>query len=267
MYSLKNNMVLDRVKIEPWLLSTVGITSLIISVYWIANNFNFSSITILLITVYALGINLTIFAHRAWSHRSWVPKKYLNILGLFLFTITMVGTSIGWAAVHRQHHRHADTERDPHSPYFKSRLWIQFCTYFTPIKIQYAPDLAKDPTHAWFARYSWVINAVWLLSLYFISPELLLFWIAVLGLTINKMHSINAWGHNTPAWLLPVGGNNKGSNSVVLVMLNINNGDAWHRNHHDDPANYRYGRKWYELDPAARTIELLVTLNLAKFKN
>jgi fatty-acid desaturase len=51
-----------------------------------------------------------------------------------------------------------------------------------------------------------------------------------------------------------------------MVLLNINNGEAWHKNHHQNAANYRFSQRWYEIDPPARIIELLVYCKLAEIK-
>ncbi len=242
----------------------MGVIFPICSLYWIYSNFNFASMVTFLIATWFVGINTTIFAHRAWTHKSWNPGKVLNLFGLFLFTITAIGNSVGWVSVHREHHRYSDTEKDPHSPLYKSRWKIQFLPYFNKVQVQYVVDLARDRTHVWFAKYYWYVIIAWYGCLYIIDPELLLFWIAVTGLSAMKMLSINSLGHNTPKWLLPVDGNSQSSNSLVLALLNINNGEAWHRNHHEDPNNWNFGKKWYEIDPAAWLIRLYVITKLAK---
>jgi stearoyl-CoA desaturase (delta-9 desaturase) len=32
-------------------------------------------------------------------------------------------------------------------------------------------------------------------------------------------------------------------------------GEGWHNNHHAFPADYRFGKKWYEIDITAYIIE------------
>lgn len=257
-------MKLNRTFLDPIILSTIGIISPIISLYWIFNNFNLISFCSLIIVAWLVGINTTIFAHRCWTHKSWQPNKVLNLFGLTLFTVTMIGNSIGWVSVHREHHRYSDTDKDPHSPYFKSRWRIQFLPYFNKVKLQYVMDLTRDKIHVWFAKYYWYVVTSWIVILYTISIEALMFWFAVVGISSMKMLSINSLGHKTPKFLLPIGDCNHSTNSVILALLNINNGEAWHRNHHEDPASYRFGKKWYQVDPAARIIELFDLFKLAK---
>jgi stearoyl-CoA desaturase (Delta-9 desaturase) len=259
-------MTLKRTTVDPIVLTAIGLLSPMVTVYWIVENFNVISIMLLLVVAWIVGINTTIFAHRAWTHKSWAPNKELNIVGLFLFTVTMISNSIGWVSVHREHHRYSDTKDDPHSPYFKSRWTIQFLPYFNRIRVQYVVDLVRDSTHVWFAKNYWLIILLWLVALSSVSIDAVVFWFAVVGMSSMKMLSINSLGHKTPKWLLPIGSCENSTNSVILAVLNINNGEAWHRNHHEDPMNYRFGRKWYEVDPAARTIELFEQVGLAKIR-
>jgi fatty-acid desaturase len=258
-------MKLSRTKVDPIILAIIGMLSPIVTVWWIAINFNFASLSMFLVVAWLIGINTTIFAHRAWTHKSWQPNKYLNVFGLLLFTLTMIGNSVGWVSIHREHHRYSDTEKDPHSPNFKSRLWIQFFPYFNKVKVQYVLELTRDSFHMWFATNYWYVISVWLVVLYMINPATLLFWFAVIGLSSMKMHSINSFGHNTPKWLLPINASDKSCNSVILALINLNSGEAWHRNHHEDPMNYCFGKQWYEIDPAAWMIRLLVMINIATF--
>ena len=51
-----------------------------------------------------------------------------------------------------------------------------------------------------------------------------------------------------------------------LILALTNPGECWHKNHHDDPKNYRIGKRWYEIDPPAALIEIFEKLGWAKIK-
>lgn len=258
---------MNRATIDPIILSAVAITFPIVSILWIFLNLNLESILTLYLTSWFTAIHVTLFAHRAWTHKAWIPNLVVKIYGLFMFTVLLVGNSIGWVSVHREHHRHTDTDKDPHSPYFKSRLQIHFLSYFNEIKIQYITDLMRDKHQLFFAKHYWTINLILFLVLLLIDPNLLFFWIAVLGVNVIKMHTINSLGHNTPGFLLPINNTAGSSNSLILALININNGEAWHKNHHEDPKNWNFSKRWYEIDPPAWIIRLLVFTRLAKFNH
>ena len=259
-------MKISRSAIDPVLLSAIGMLFPVWTVAWLWINWSWTAFFVMLLTSWFMGIHITMFAHRAWCHRAWKPSSIVNWYGLIVFSLCMVGNSIGWVGIHREHHAHCDTDRDPHSPYHKSRWAIQFLSYFNQVKTKYIVDLGRDSRHLWFYHRYWALNIVWFALLFAIDPALVGFWIAVIGLTVFKLHTINSLCHRTPWFLLPIHNDDTSSNSVLMVLLNINNGEAWHKNHHQNAANYRFSQRWYEIDPPARIIELLAYCKLAEIK-
>jgi fatty-acid desaturase len=257
-------MKANRSTIDPMVLSAIGIVFPIWTVIWLMINWSWMNLLVVLSLSWFMGIHITIFAHRAWCHKSWTANKVVNYYGLIMFSLCLVGNSIGWVGIHREHHAHCDTDRDPHSPYHKSRWAIQFLSYFNQVKTKYIVDMARDPAHLWFYKWYWWVNTGWLVCLALIDTWLLTLWLAAIGLTVFKLHTINSLCHRTPKYLLPIQDDATSSNSVLMVLLNINNGEAWHKNHHQNAATYRFGHKWYELDPPARIIEILSRLQLAR---
>jgi stearoyl-CoA desaturase (delta-9 desaturase) len=218
----------------------------------------------------ALGINylisipgISMTYHRAISHNAVALPRWLEFIGLFLAGFSMQGSALSWSATHRQHHRYQGTEKDPHSPLFKSRWRIQFFSYFNTVKLPYIVDLGRSKLHLWFYNNYWYVNTVFVLLLGIISIDFLSFWIAVIGLTIFKLHIINSLSHATPKFLIPMEKDSTISNSLLLGLLFVNSGEAWHKNHHDDPKNARFGKQWYQIDIPFLLIKLLVLCNLA----
>lgn len=177
----------------------------------------------------------------------------------------LTGSSIGYAAVHREHHRFSDTNKDPHSPYFKSRFRVQFLSYLTEIKFKYVVDLLKDKDHLFFAKYYWYINLSFWVVLLTIEPLAVVWWFTVLGIIMLKHNAINSLGHNTPWIFMPDTKDFGSSNSLVLGYLFLS-GEPYHRNHHEDPSNYNFSKKWYQLDTGALAINLATKLKLGSFK-
>ena len=69
-----------------------------------------------LATALATALVTEIYCHRALAHRAFrVKPRVASALDTFFWVF--VGTDPEtWAAVHRLHHRYADTPKDPHSP-------------------------------------------------------------------------------------------------------------------------------------------------------
>jgi stearoyl-CoA desaturase (delta-9 desaturase) len=192
LYQLNIVMNLSRTHIDPILLSAIGILFPIWTTYWVFLNFTFLNIAAVVVGSWLLGINISMFAHRNWCHKAWTANSLINLLGLMTFTASLVGNSIGWVGIHREHHRYTDTEKDPHSPLYKSRWRIQFLSYFNPVKLPYIVDVGRSNLHLWFYKNYWYINLVFFILLGITSIAVLSFWIAVIGLTIFKLHLINS---------------------------------------------------------------------------
>jgi stearoyl-CoA desaturase (Delta-9 desaturase) len=116
------------------------------------------------------SIGLGIGFHRHFTHHAFktstVGKIVLGILG----TWTMQGSIISWVADHRRHHRFADQQYDPHSPWANDKGLItnRFAGWwhahmgwkFTCAESEenrYVPELMKDPVAVFLTRYYWPI--------------------------------------------------------------------------------------------------------------
>jgi len=247
--------------IQRYMFMSVPMISLGFLIYWLSLNLNWQSILTLYIVSVVVSWHVSLFGHRAWAHKAWKPNKFVELWGLLVFTLLLTGTSVGYVGTHRQHHRHTDTDKDPHSPFHMSRFRIQFLLWNVDLQLGYLADMLRQPMHVWFMKYYWFINLAWFIILYLSDPNWLLFWFALIGITHLRQHIINSLAHNTPWWCIPIGPRDI-SNSILLGL--ITPGESWHRNHHDDPANYNFSRRWYELDPPAQIIDTLVRLRLAE---
>ncbi len=62
-----------------------------------------------------LGVNIGL--HRLLSHRSFKTYPFIEKLCSLISVVTTIGSPLAWVAVHRQHHKSVETNKDPHSPY------------------------------------------------------------------------------------------------------------------------------------------------------
>jgi stearoyl-CoA desaturase (Delta-9 desaturase) len=145
-------------------LKPVSVTPSVLSLTLAAIFFTLSSI--------GLGIGF----HRHFTHHAFktsVPGKLvLGVLG----TWSMQGPMIGWIADHRRHHRFADQQFDPHSPWadehgvienrwagwFHAHVGWKFKTSASDEK-RYAADLFNDPVAVLISKYYWPIAVFGLL--------------------------------------------------------------------------------------------------------
>ncbi len=64
--------------------------------------------------------------HRYFSHRAFSTSRAFQFMLALLSQSTAQKSVLWWAAKHRHHHLHSDTERDVHSPRHKGFL-VQPC--------------------------------------------------------------------------------------------------------------------------------------------
>ncbi|XP_039761304.1 acyl-CoA Delta(11) desaturase-like [Pararge aegeria] len=60
-------------------------------------------------------MGITAGAHRLWSHRAYKAKMPLQIILMVFNSLAFQNTVIHWVRDHRLHHRHSDTDADPHN--------------------------------------------------------------------------------------------------------------------------------------------------------
>src|ERR1700735_3684366 len=62
------------------------------------------------------GIGLSVGFHRLFSHRSFVPARWLKVTLAIAGTMGIEGSVTSWVSQHRRHHAFTDRPGDPHSP-------------------------------------------------------------------------------------------------------------------------------------------------------
>lgn len=61
------------------------------------------------------GFGVTAGAHRLWTHGSFKPTVVMELLLILMFSMADQGSITAWSLTHKQHHRHSDTDKDPHN--------------------------------------------------------------------------------------------------------------------------------------------------------
>lgn len=200
---------------------------------------------VLSITVISSGYH-RYFAHRAFKAPVWY-EYYVLTLGI----LSGGGPLLGWAGVHRLHHRYSDTNKDPHSPTYIS-IWRVLTSTFKvpPIKRASVKDLLKNPRVMWFYKNHNIFiigyTILFMLIAYYTSlPIAIVLLLSPLFYSYLGFGLINAFGHDK----------NGPKNSQLLNIFS--GGDGFHKNHHEAPKDWQIGKKWYEFDPGALFIRLI----------
>lgn len=212
------------------------------------------------------AIGVEVGFHRYFSHRSFKCGPRLRMVLAAAGSMAGQGTVIYWAAVHRAHHRHADTNLDPHapSPAGAAGLWRAHVGWlFETSRLadgRGLADLLSDRT---------TIMAQRLYPLFFLLglalPALLgglsggwtgalegFLWGGPVRIFLNHhaTWSVNSICHSVGSRPYPTRDGSR--NLAVLAIPTL--GGAWHNNHHAFPASATNDHHWWQLDLAGLLI-------------
>lgn len=201
--------------------------------------------------------------HRLFSHRSYQTSR------AFQFLIGLIGASsaqkgpLWWAASHRHHHRHSDTEEDLHSPGIHGIWWAHagwvLSKEYDHADLSLVNDLSKYPELKLLDRFHYIpplafLGSCYLLGLYLGAafPSLhtsglqIMVWGALIS-TVCLYHgtfAINSVAHILGNKRFKT--NDESRNSLLLAIITL--GEGWHNNHHRYPGSERQGFYWWEID-------------------
>jgi stearoyl-CoA desaturase (delta-9 desaturase) len=213
-------------------------------------------ITIIIGYILYSGIGISLMLHRYWSHRSF-EFKYPAIKWTFTFfgLVAGRGSVLGWAHIHRTHHKYSDRENDPHDPKVKGwKIYFPHLMSYTNHADRHIVKDLLNRTQVNIHKYYMLFPVLWILFLGIIDIELLYFlYIVPITLTFLAIdsfvyfnHTFGYRNHNT---------NDSSKNNWLIALILW--GEGWHNNHHNDSKKYNLREKWWEIDPLGLIIKLI----------
>ena len=189
--------------------------------------------------------------HRYFSHRSFKTSRAGQFLLAWLAQSSAQRGAMWWAAVHRHHHLHSDTEDDAHSPRHRGFLyshvgWV-FDRRHAETETEAVPDLARYPEMRWLDRHALVPAVALGVACFLLGGWGMLvvgfFWSTVL--LYHGTFFINSLAHVHGTQRYVTGDDSRNNWWLALITL----GEGWHNNHHAYQRSTRQGFRWYEVDP------------------
>jgi stearoyl-CoA desaturase (Delta-9 desaturase) len=206
---------------------------------------------------------LTGFYHRYFSHRAFKTSRATQFIFALIGAMCVQRGPLWWAAHHRNHHRHADTELDIHSPIRHGFLWSHLGWFLTPRGFrtdwESIPDLRRYPELRVLDRFDIAVPIALAVGLFFFGRWLqqahpafgtsgaqMLIWGFFIS-TVVLFHAtvtINSLAHRFGSRRYDTADNSR--NNWLLALITF--GEGWHNNHHHFPGAARQGFRWWELD-------------------
>jgi stearoyl-CoA desaturase (delta-9 desaturase) len=209
-------------------------------------------------------VGITVGYHRYFAHRSFKTSRAFQFVLACLGCMALQKGPLWWAAQHRHHHRHSDTDRDVHSPVRGGLWWSHLGWIFAPTWNEADPgavrDLARYPELRWLERLQWLPAAA-LAGLCFLLGG----WGGlVVGFFLSSVLSHHAvflvnsachlWGSRRYQTA------DASRNNPLVAVLTL--GEGWHNNHHHYQSSANQGFRWWEIDIGYYLIALLACLGL-----
>jgi stearoyl-CoA desaturase (delta-9 desaturase) len=197
--------------------------------------------------------------HRYFSHRSYKTSRAFQFVLGCLGCSAMQKGPLWWAAHHRAHHKHSDTDLDPHSPLANTVWWSHFgwvmareseSTDHAAVR-----DWQRYPELRWLNRLHFVPGLALAGLCYLIGGLSGLVWGFFVS-TVLLYHAtfcVNSVCHLIGRRRYKTGDQSRNNLFVALITL----GEGWHNNHHHYQSSANQGFFWWEIDVSYYLIRLL----------
>ncbi len=220
------------------------------------------------------GVGITLCFHRLLTHRSFRTPKWFERVLTLCGCLAWQGGPIAWVGMHRLHHKHADTDHDPHSPQhgfgWSHILWMMQKRIEGLEAPDAARDLQRDAFMRWIDRWFWLPQVVlavvllglgWLIGGWMLGCSWVVWGVAVRSVFVfHATWFVNSAAHTWGYQNYPTTGE-RSTNLWWVALLSF--GEGWHNNHHAHPRSASHGLRWYEFDMTWWTIRLLSWVGLA----
>ncbi len=235
------------------------------------------ALLVALLTYSVRMFGITGWFHRYFSHRSFKTSRPLQFLFALITTAAVQRGPLWWAAHHRDHHAHTDTEADAHSPKAHGFLWSHMGWFLSPDNLvtrdERIQDFSRFPELRWLDKYDLWISVgfavmLWGLGLVLnlAAPGLgtsswqMLVWGFFVSTTLlyHATYCVNSICHIFGRRRYETGEDSRNNWFVALITF----GEGWHNNHHKFPRSVRQGLRWWEFDPTYYVLWVMARLGL-----
>jgi len=204
--------------------------------------------------------------HRYFSHRAFTLNRFWQFVLACLAQSSGQKGVLWWAAHHRDHHRHSDSDADVHSPvregFWWSHVgWILSDEYFAHNPRRIA-DFRVFPELRWLNRWHLVPTVAYAAIIFAVGGWGAFVWGFVIS-TVVLYHGtflINSLAHIWGTRRFETNDHSRNNFALAIVTM----GEGWHNNHHHFMASARQGIRWWEIDVTFYLLTMLSWMGVAK---
>ncbi|HEY8367576.1 MAG TPA: acyl-CoA desaturase [Bacteroidia bacterium] len=220
------------------------------------------------------------FLHRYAAHGMFTMSKGWEKFFYYLTYFSMGSSYLtprAYAVLHRLHHAHSDTDKDPHSPHNSTNpfmmMWktkdyyvkVYHRIFKTDVEFEKSfPEREKLDNFAegYFSRISWGVlyTAIYVAAYFIWDFHWAFFFLLPIHWLMGPIQGaiVNWSGHKYGYQNFD--NNDKSKNTLIFDFICI--GELFQNNHHKLPLRPRFGVKWFEFDPTYAVMSVMNKLGI-----
>ena len=200
--------------------------------------------------IYVLGsVTISVGYHRLFCHGSFKTSPFWHWFFSVSGVAFMYSSPLQWAVTHATHHRHADTDRDPHPESTRMHALLFKSYRNVPLDTWKSRRLIRQGSmHGFVDQYYLAIYFAIVAAIAMLSMDFLLYaYLPALGLAhfIGALH--NMFSH--------FGGGPR--DMAVMEYLLPASGEWLHATHHNRPGRWNFRAKPWHFDLGALVIRAI----------
>ena len=223
----------------------------------------------------------TVFLHRYASHQMFTMSKSWEKVFFFLTFLTQGSSFLNpraYAILHRLHHKHSDTEKDPHSPIFSKniiKMNLDTVKHYESVRLnkkdysKYDFDVPRWPLlekigDHWITRITFMV----LYTILYVEFATATWQYALLPIhfVMGPLHgSIVNWCGHRYGYTNDRKTRDNSKNTLPIDILMM--GELFKNNHHSRPKNIKFSKRWFEIDPGYAITKFLSIVKILRIKN
>ena len=215
------------------------------------------------------------FLHRYGAHSMFTMPRFWDRF-FYLLTYVSQGSSFlhprAYALLHREHHKHSDTEQDPHSPHFfkdvfqmmmnTRRIYHKLRTDFDEKKAEGIPTWPALDRFGCSTFSSLIWIAIYIAFYVYFAPNPLWFLLLPIHFLMGPIHGafVNWCGHKYG--YANYDNHDCSKNTFFLDFLIM--GECFQNNHHRFPNSPNFAKRWFEVDLTYPLIRMMHMLHIIR---
>lgn len=220
-----------------WMANTAYYLGIAALVYVVATNPSWLRYSFAL---YLMGaVTLSVGYHRLFCHGAFETSRFWHGFFAFSGVLFMYSSPLQWVVTHATHHRHSDTDLDPHEGPLRPASFLRKGYRDVPLMTILGRRLLRDPLHLFIDKYYALIWATLAGIMMTASMDFFLFgYLPALGAAhlVAAIHQTFSHVGNRPRdlWLL----------EFIIPSA----GEWLHGHHHRHWKSWKFSHKWYHFD-------------------